>query len=116
MRDVKGKKFYDTEWWNYSDESRERIKEDIKSCAQGNIINHETQIYSDEGLIWIDHSMHPFYDEQGSIKYLVPEGRDITSKKEAEKALNAERNRLKMLNENSPFGIVLIGSKGDYQY
>lgn len=116
LKDVKGKKFYDSKWWNYSDESRKRIKEDIKSCAQGSIINHETQIFTDEGLIWIDHSMHPFYDEQGNIKYLVPEGRDITSKKEAEKALHAERNRLKMLNENSPFGIVLIDSKGDYQY
>lgn len=41
---------------------------------------------------------------------------DITKRKEAERALDMERQRFQMLAENAPFGMVLITHDGDFLY
>ena len=116
LEDIEGMLLYETPWWNYSPEVKASIKRDIELCATGKILAHETQIYSSDGLMWINFSMHPIYDDKGNVKYLVPECRDITKIKNAKKALKMERNRLIALTENAPFGMVVIDKNGDYKY
>lgn len=41
---------------------------------------------------------------------------DITERKQAEEAIRAEREKFRVLTENAPFGLVMIGEGGDYQY
>ncbi len=114
--DVEGLLFYETPWWDYSEEVKASIKRDIELCAMGKTIGHEIQVNSLNGMIWIDYSMHPIYDSNGKVKYLVPEGRDISNIKKAKKALSAEKNRFMSLTENAPFGMVLIDENGVYKY
>jgi PAS domain S-box-containing protein len=84
LEDVKGKKFYDTYWWTYSDKTRDTIKRDIERCAAGESFVHEIQARIAKGmLIWVEFSMHPVYDESGNLKYLMAEGRDVTEKRQA---------------------------------
>jgi PAS domain S-box-containing protein len=116
LEDVEGSIFYETPWWDYSQEVKSSLKEDIELCASGKSLSHEIQINSLHGLIWIDFSMHPVYDSNGNVKYLVPEGRDISNIKNAKKALHEEKNRFMSLSENAPFGMVLIAKNGDYKY
>ncbi len=116
FRDVEGLLFYETPWWDYSEEVKRSIKRDIELCAKGKIIGHEIQVNSLNGMIWIDYSMHPVYNSNGKVKYLVPEGRDISNIKKAKKALSAEKNRFMSLTENAPFGMVLIDENGVYKY
>jgi PAS domain S-box-containing protein len=98
LDDVKGKMFYDAFWWQYSEEARQQIKEDIESCASGETLAHEIEIQTAEGgLIWIEYSMHPIYDDDGKIKYLVPEGRDITDRKRAEEHIQHLQRVLKAI-------------------
>ncbi len=88
LEDVVGKMFYDTYWWAYSEEARQMIKKDIERCASGKTFVREIQAQMAAGsLIWVEFSMHPIYDEEGKIKYLVPEGRDITGRKQIETQL-----------------------------
>jgi two-component system, sporulation sensor kinase E len=116
LEDVEGMMFYDAPWWDYSDDARSTIKRDIELCAQGKTLSHEIQINTNNGLIWIDHSIHPVFDDHGNVKYLVPEGRDISNIKNTEKALHDEKNRLISLIEYAPVGMVLIDKNGDYKY
>jgi len=116
LEDVEGSIFYETPWWDYSQEVKSSLKEDIEVCATGKSLSHEIQINSSNGLIWIDFSMHPVYDSNGNVKYLVPEGRDISNIKNTKKALHEEKNRFMSLSENAPFGMVLISKNGDYKY
>ncbi len=116
LEDVEGMLLYETPWWNYSQDVKTSIKRDIELCATGKTLAHETQMYSSDGLMWINFSVHPIYDDKGNVKYLVPEGRDITKIKNAKKALKAERNRLMVLTENAPFGMVVIDKNGNYRY
>ncbi len=88
LEDVMGKMFYDTYWWAHSEEARQTVKKDIERCASGETCAREIQArMAAESLMWIEFSMHPIYGEEGKIKYLVPEGRDITGRKQLEAQL-----------------------------
>ncbi|MCF6290934.1 MAG: ATP-binding protein [Desulfobacterales bacterium] len=85
LDEVKGKMFHDAFWWQHSGQVRQQIKEDVRICATGETLVHDIEFQAVTGeLVWIEYSMHPIYDENGKIKYLVPEGRDITGRKQAE--------------------------------
>jgi len=116
LEEIEGFLFYETPWWDYSEKVKESLRRDIELCASGKSLAHEVQINSLNGLIWIDFSMHPVYDSNGKVKYLVPEGRDISNIKNTKKALSNEKNRFMSLTENAPFGMVLIDKNGVYKY
>lgn len=116
LEEVVGKRFYDLEWWTHREDVQETIKRYVQLCAFGETIKDEMEILTNEGLIWIDFRMHPVYDEQGRVKYLVPEGINITDKRKTEKELEYEKSQTKILIENAPFGMVLIDKEGDYKY
>ncbi len=116
LEDVEGKLFHEAPWWDYSIEVQELIKGDIVKCASGKTLTHEIQINTKSGLMWIDYSMHAVYDKYGNVKYLVPEGRDITNIKLAKKTIGDEKNRLMTITENLPLGMVFIDNTGDYKY
>ncbi len=85
LKDVVGRKFYDAPWWTHSDEVYETVKHDIELCRNGETLVHDVQIMiADGSLMWIEYSMHPIFDDEGKVQYLVPEGRDITDRKKLE--------------------------------
>jgi len=92
LEEIKGTKFYDAHWWSYSEEAWQTIKHDVEECARGKRFIHEIELLTKSGaLIWIEYSMHPIFDEEGNVRYLVPEGRDITERKQQELAKENER-------------------------
>jgi len=88
LKDVIGKNFFDASWWTHSDDVRNTVINDIKQCALGKTLVHDVQIrIADGSLMWIEFSMHPIFDENGVVQYVIPEGRDISDRKESEVAL-----------------------------
>lgn len=82
LEDTLGKKFYDCYWWSYSPAARESIRRDISTCATGASLTHEIDVLTaDLTTITIDFSMHPVYDDDGHVCYVIPEGRDVTTRK-----------------------------------
>ncbi len=116
LGDIEGELFHETPWWNYSEKAIQSIKNDIKLCSAGKTLEHQIKIKTLNGFVWIDFCMHPVYDNNGNIQYLVPEGRDISVIKTAKKELQLEKNRLMNITENSPSGMVLIDKNGTYKY
>ena len=109
LEDIRGKKFFDALWWTHSDEVREMIKRDIEQCASGESIVHDVPIQTADGsLMWIEFSMHPIHDEYGVVQYLIPEGRDITTKKLAEEALRESEEKFRLISEQSLLAIGII--------
>jgi PAS domain S-box-containing protein len=57
-----------------------------------------------------------FANKDGELAGLVGVLIDITEHKQMEDAMCAERNRFRTLSEDAPFGIVMIGSDGRFDY
>lgn len=87
-KDVLGKFFWDTPWFNHSTEAVEQIQKSVSQAAKGKFVRFETTHSGADGKVhYIDFSINPVTNYNGKIIYLVPEGRDISSIKEIENAL-----------------------------
>lgn len=96
--EVLGKPFCEGPWWAHSQEMREKVVQSIQRARNGSFVRYETTNIDGNGVIHdIDFSLNPILDENGSVIYLVPEGRDITEYRQAVAAaeqLNARLRRL----------------------
>jgi polar amino acid transport system substrate-binding protein len=101
--DVINRPFRDGPWWAHSDADREKLKEAVKSAAQGESSSFEVTHYDREGeLHYIDFLLSPVMDKNGNVKFLIPSGFDITERKKAleerDRLLKEMRKRVKEIN------------------
>ena len=84
--DVVGRPFWDTYWWRYSTEVQDRLKDAIRDASQGKEVGYEEDVLDGNGEIrTINFTLKPVLDQQGKTVLIIPEGRDITDIKRAEK-------------------------------
>lgn len=103
---VIGKNFVDTPWWTHDPDQQEKLRQAIKQAANGEMIRFEASHPSpDGGLIWVDFSLKPYHDETGVVRWLIPEGRDITERKRTELELQVSRERFEHAVAGSRDGI-----------
>jgi PAS domain S-box-containing protein len=96
--DVRNKPFWETPWWSHSPKLQEELRDAVKRAAQGEFVRMEATHPAANGeLHWIDFSLKPVKDETGKVVFLIPEGRDITARKQIEEALHKEQRLLRTL-------------------
>ncbi len=96
--DVTGKPFWETAWWNHSEQLRKKIKEAVMLAADGVVARFEAVHFDSKGdRRSLDGSISPIRDENDNIKFLIAEARDITELKKAEEGLIIYRNHLEEL-------------------
>ena len=89
--DVIDKYFWDTKWWSIAPDAGQRVREAVSEASRGNFVRYEAEILGADGKkATIDFSIKPVEDEYGNIKFLIPEGRDISGLKKMEEI---SRNR-----------------------
>ncbi|HEY9830110.1 MAG TPA: PAS domain S-box protein, partial [Stenomitos sp.] len=94
LEEVIGKPFWECHWWQHSLETQAQLKDAIARVCQGEFIRYEVDILGVENQIFkIDFSLKPIFDQGGKVEFIIPEGRDITARKQSEKIL-AEYNQL----------------------
>ncbi len=98
--DVIGKPFWEAYWWSLCDETRNQLKAAIaRSVQNAEFIRYEVQVRgAGDRIATIDFSLRPIKDAAGRVIYLVPEGRDITERKEIEKSLRQSEEKIRRLN------------------
>lgn len=86
--DVIEKPFWETPWWTHSQEMVDKIRDGTRRAANGGLVRFEaTHTSADGSLHYVDFSLTPVKDKAGNVVLLIPEGRDITERKQAEEAL-----------------------------
>ncbi|MDD5094269.1 MAG: PAS domain S-box protein, partial [Dehalococcoidia bacterium] len=113
IEQVRGMKFYDMDGWKCSQDAQRLIKEDIERCASGEKIFRQVQVYTPNGIVWIDFSIHPVFGENGTVEYLIPEGRDITENKRVRDALSESEEKHRTLFETMAQGVVYENPAGE---
>lgn len=92
--DVVGKPFWEGPWWQSTTNLIPMVKDAVERAANGQTIRRQAITHpSPSGLIYVDFSLHPAFDPDGKLLFLIAEGRDITELKMVQdqlKDLNAE--------------------------
>jgi PAS domain S-box-containing protein len=84
--------FWETSWWNLSDEVKETVRAAVKSAAEGKVSRFESAYFTTAGEErWTDLCITPMTDS-GLIVAILAEGRDITELKQARLALESARD------------------------
>jgi PAS domain S-box-containing protein len=102
IEELRGTPFWTARWWQVSEESREQLRDAIRRAAAGEFVRYEVDVYGEQaGLatITIDFSIRPIRGESGEIEYLLPEGRNITERKQAEEEVARQSRELRALND-----------------
>jgi PAS domain S-box-containing protein len=87
-KDVVGRPFWETPWWATAAEQKEQLKAAISEARNGKFVRFETEHRGSDGSVEIiDFSVRPMTDDAGRVTMLIPEGRRITERKQAEAAL-----------------------------
>ena len=94
---VVGKKLWNTEWFQHGD-AAERAREAVERARDGEFVRQQLEIQGADRAAVIDFSIRPVTDDHGEITFLIPEGRDITDRVEAERKLENHRERLATVN------------------
>ena len=85
--EVIGEAFWETPWWEYSEETRHQLRDAIRRAACGEFVRFQFEFIDAEGsLRTIDFSLQPVFDDQGLVSMLIPEGRDVTDLEEARRS------------------------------
>ncbi len=83
-KDVLGKKIWDCPWFAYDEATRLLIQSDCYLAAKGELVDREIEFALTDRKIWVDFSVHPIFDSEGNISFLVAEARDATRRRLAE--------------------------------
>jgi two-component system CheB/CheR fusion protein len=84
--DVINRKFWDTWWWNFSEESQDRLKDAIARAAKGETVRYDVPARMAGGeMLIIDFQLVPDTDETGKVTQIIPSAVDVNARVEAER-------------------------------
>ena len=110
--DVLGKPVWDAYWFNHSPEVQEQLRAAIDRANRGEPSRYDVDVRMAGGVMMtIDFMLVPLRDEAGQIQFLIPSAVDISERKQAEKALRKQNERLRLLWETA--GILFSTDNSD---
>ncbi|AFK19145.1 PAS domain S-box protein [Haloferax mediterranei ATCC 33500] len=116
--DIVGLLAWETPWWNGDEERMADLQEALDRAKDGEFVRYEVEVDGSCGdrAAVIDFSVTPVF-EDGAVSLLVLEGHDITTRKERERELRREQERLEFVNRiirhNLLNGLNVVGARAD---
>lgn len=105
---VVGRFFWDTPWWARLPGEQARVREAVSLAARGEFVRFQTvHPRADAPPMHIDFSLKPFFAEDGKVRFLIPEGRDITDIRSAQEAMRRSEEKFLRAFHGSPNAICI---------
>ena len=92
--DVLGRNYFDMDWWGTSEKSKMLNRNAFEKCKKGEPVIFEGEVFRKGDRMHIAQSMHPIFDKEKNVMYVVPEAHDITKQKIIENELRKSHNDL----------------------
>ena len=90
--DIIGMSFCDCPWWPKGSPLHEDMKQAVHEAQAGKFVRLELSFKDLKGTSrTVDFSLKPVFDEDNNLIYIIPEGRDITVLKQAQKEIVREQ-------------------------
>jgi PAS domain S-box-containing protein len=97
--EVIGRPFWEARWWAVSPVTQEKLKAAIIEARKGHLVRDTVQNIGAEGkVVFLDFSIKPVKDDEGNVVMLIPEGRDITDRVQAQMESNEKTVALEQAN------------------
>ncbi len=95
LEDVVGQPFRKTPWWPHDPDGGEGLREALHAAASGIASRFVAEYPRPDGsAVTLEVSLTPALDGDGRVAFVIPEGRDITERRAAERALRESEARL----------------------
>ncbi len=114
--EVIGRLFWEGPWWKGLPQEQQRVMDAVERGQRGETSRFETINYASDGTQrTINFTLRPMADQTGRIRYLIPEGMDITEIKLAQE-LMIQNEKMKTIagltagiahEINNPLGIIV---------
>ncbi|MBI4663029.1 MAG: PAS domain S-box protein [Verrucomicrobia bacterium] len=93
--EVVDRPFWETPWWSHSRAAQDKLKAAIAEASEGKFVRYEAELPRPDGsMATFDFSLKPVRDVDQQVVLLIPEGREITERKAAERALQQAQEDL----------------------
>ena len=117
LSDVTGDRFWDTPWFSHTPHASETMRQAVERAAAGEFVRFEASLSRPSGeCLTFDISLHPIFNENGAVVLIVPEGRDITDRKEAEERLKQQWLTFDTVLSNTPDITYTFDLEGRFTY
>jgi two-component system, sensor histidine kinase and response regulator len=98
---VLGQPFWATPWWSHSVEMQESIRTAVRRASAGEFVRFEVSQRTRDGVLDVDFSLMPVRGAGGRVSFLIPEGRDVSALKAAQRAETAVLRALASIGESA---------------
>ncbi|HEX6309270.1 MAG TPA: PAS domain S-box protein [Longimicrobiales bacterium] len=110
--DVVGRRLWLAPWWQLERDTRERIREAIRSAAEGERARFEQTVVGAGGRVdTLEFSLHLMAEEGISGGLMILEGHDVTRRTEADAAIRRSEARLSAIVTNAMEAIVVVDAE-----
>ena len=107
--EVVGQPFWETPWWSHDPEEQAKLRKAIGAAARGQFVQLEaTHPGADGSIRIVDFSLTPCLDATGTVRWLFPEGHDVTEQRRIEGGLRDSEEKFRQIFQRSYDGILLL--------
>ncbi|MBI1296381.1 PAS domain-containing protein [bacterium] len=110
--DVVGLPFWECRWWTISAETQAQLRDALKRAAQGEFVRYEVDVLGvGERVATIDFSLKPVFDANGEVYRIIPEGRDVTDRRQSQHAQEYLHGLIQAIFDNSRDLLVALDTE-----